>query len=534
MRLEVAASSPGEGEMFVEFYSLREDPFRSLDPRVIFLSENHRKALAALHYGIERGDSIQLLLAEAGLGKTILLRHLQGRWQASARVSWSSAANFKESELPNRPGGTREKGQPNESQGMNGAKTHALEPERSRQIVLIDDAQDLGDMQLASLLVLAKAELSGTYNIHIILAGRPRLLEKLRKLNWANAREIRITPMNAAETKEYIGHRLRMAGSQPALFTPAAYAMIAEQSGGVPGLIDTISAKALAAGAKRRLQQIDSSTLDRNGANESGGLSMTLLDAEHQFIQEEQFAKLYDALAPAALPKRPRLAWAWLVLVLALVIAAAAGLWVERQAPPHPATDAGGDHTDFPDQAKPGFSGLSGPIVKAPPPRPSNGMQDNAARTRSASATSAPGPSTAPGATPPHQAIAVKRAADPAELSPLSHSSSAALPPTTVNAGAASYAPSSPARSIVPPSAASGVAIGLPHEKSHADAASSSPAPSPDAQRAQIYTKVGDDYMSMRKYDRAIEFYQDAAALAPSDDRIKKKLAEARIGALTR
>jgi hypothetical protein len=446
---------------------------------------------------------------------------------------------LKESELPNRAGGTHKKGQPDESQGMNEAKTHALEAERSRQIVLIDDAQDLDDTQLASLLVLAKAEPSSTYNIQIILAGRPRLLEKLRKLNWANAREIRIAPLNAAETKEYIGHRLRMVGSQTTLFTPAAYAMIAGHSSGVPGLINTISAKALAAGAKRRLQQIDSSTLDRNGANESGELSMTLLDAEHQLIQEEPLAKLHDAFAALpkrprlALPKRPRLALPWLVLVLALVIAAAAGLWVERQALLHPATDAGVDHADFPDQAKTGFSGLSGPIVKAPPPRPSNGTQDNAVQTRSASAASAPGPSTAPNATPSHQAIAVRPAAK-SELSPLLHSSSPALPPATVNAGAASYAPSSPAQSIVPPSAASGVAIGLPHEESHANATSSNRAPSPDAQRAQIYTEVDDDYMIMHKYNQAIEFYQDAAALAPGDDRIKKKLAEARIGALTR
>jgi general secretion pathway protein A len=527
MNLTHPASAADGAEMFAAFYSLRENPFGPADPRFIYLSVSHRKALASLHYGIERGNAIQLLLADAGLGKTTLLRHLQARLQANARVILLAAADCKTSELLANPAGPEKNNQPALSTDAASAGNHAsansADGETGRLIVLIDDAQDLGDAELAGLFALATAESSGPFNTHIILAGRPRLAEKLRKSHPANIiREVPIAPMGPAETTEYINHRLRLAAGGPsALFTPAAYATIAAQSGGVPSIINTISMRALAAGAERRLPQIDTAILDRNEADDGQRFVMAPFNTE----------------APATwpLPGRYLPKWPWLALALALVIAAAAGLWIENQASLHPTAGDSVNQANFSGQAnsssKSGFAGSSGPLAKAVPPQPSNGTQANPLIMRGAANASPPGSATAPSATPRYQAVAAVPVGNSSELSPPPHS---AASPASASGRVVTPVPSGPSQSIAPVMApSSGLDSHSPPAASHPYAASSNPAPPPDPHRARIFAEVGDDYMRLHKYRQAIDFYQDAAALAPGDEQIKKKLAEARIGALT-
>jgi len=147
MNLTNAASFPGQSRDFADFYALREDPFGQADPRFIYLGANHRKALAALHYGIERGDAAQLLLADAGLGKTTLLRHLHVRLQANASVIFVAAAELKQFELLRHEGILQKNGHAASSAAA--ATPEPSEPasgaSRWRLIALIDDAHQLSD-----------------------------------------------------------------------------------------------------------------------------------------------------------------------------------------------------------------------------------------------------------------------------------------------------------------------------------------------------------------------------------------------------
>jgi general secretion pathway protein A len=63
--------------MFEEFYSFSEDPFAlEPDPRFFFLTENHKKVLPHLVYGITEAKGFTLLLGETGIGKTTFILHL--------------------------------------------------------------------------------------------------------------------------------------------------------------------------------------------------------------------------------------------------------------------------------------------------------------------------------------------------------------------------------------------------------------------------------------------------------------------------
>ena len=61
--------------MYIEFYHLEEKPF-NLTPssRFLYLSENHKEALALLSYGIMERKGFILLTGEVGTGKTTLCR----------------------------------------------------------------------------------------------------------------------------------------------------------------------------------------------------------------------------------------------------------------------------------------------------------------------------------------------------------------------------------------------------------------------------------------------------------------------------
>jgi hypothetical protein len=52
-----------------------------------------------------------------------------------------------------------------------------------------------------------------------------------------------------------------------------------------------------------------------------------------------------------------------------------------------------------------------------------------------------------------------------------------------------------------------------------------------DPRQARVYANVGDDYMRLAKYGKAVEFYQDAIAFAPGDQSLQEKLKQAHVKA---
>jgi type II secretory pathway predicted ATPase ExeA len=63
--------------MYESFFNLRSKPFDLLpDPRFIYQSKSHKKALTYLDYGVTERSGFILLTGEIGSGKTTLIRNL--------------------------------------------------------------------------------------------------------------------------------------------------------------------------------------------------------------------------------------------------------------------------------------------------------------------------------------------------------------------------------------------------------------------------------------------------------------------------
>jgi len=255
--------------MVLNFYKVAEPPFGvTPDPEFLYLGKTHREALASLLHGLTAGRGFTALIAGAGMGKTALLRLIVQKLQDSMRVAFLPHAHRTPRELLANLLTTLGAESADDSfLAMHSKLNEALVREHNAQkrfVVVIDEAQDLGEPALELLRVLSNVETPREKLLHFVLSGHPQLAEKLASPQLIQLRQrvsiiARLEPFDAEETRLYIDHRLRVAGYEFAspMFTPLALDLIADYSRGVPRNINNICFNALSLGFVKRQQPID-------------------------------------------------------------------------------------------------------------------------------------------------------------------------------------------------------------------------------------------------------------------------------------
>ena len=295
-----------DSAMFVEFYGLREQPFGvTPDPKFLYLGEGHREALAALFYGIESGRGFSALAAEPGMGKTSLLMRLLESMQESARTAFlfqteGTSREFLRALLNDLGIVARGQDLAATHEALNETLLAELNAGR-RVIVVIDEAQNLSEKTLESVRLLSNFETPAAKLMHIILAGQPKLSEKLAKPSLTQLRQrvstvIQLKPFRSEETVDYIKHRLKMAGlkGQPP-FSPDALLLIARSSKGIPRNINNICFQALSLGFATQTQMIGTQIIRE-----------VLADLEIE-TADSSFRRATESAVPSA----PRVAAQW-------------------------------------------------------------------------------------------------------------------------------------------------------------------------------------------------------------------------------
>ena len=244
--------------MFLRYYKLTNQPFGvTPDPRYLYLSATHREAMASVFSGVMQNRGFTALIAHPGMGKTTLLFHLLQRIPSTLKTVFLFQTLCSERDLLRsilEDLGVQDAG--DSLTAMQGKLNEVLTRGTSqgkRVIVLVDEAQNLGDSVLEEMRVLSNFETDQEKLLHIVLAGQPLLAKKLASPSMVQLRQrvsvvARIAPLNPAEARAYVEHRLRIAGysaAQP-LFTDHAYELIAAHSQGVPRTINNICFNAMA------------------------------------------------------------------------------------------------------------------------------------------------------------------------------------------------------------------------------------------------------------------------------------------------
>jgi general secretion pathway protein A len=238
--------------MYRQFFGLKENPFNTTpDPKFLFLTPQHRKALAGLTYAMLSGKHFVVLTGEIGSGKTTLLATALHDLQASrcessiivnptltpAETLEAILMGFGVTEIPS----TRLHRLSTLDRVIQQANLNKKVP-----ALIVDEAHKMSLEVLQEVRLLANIE-----SLQVVLAGQNELnqilnREDLRELRERITLRLSIEPLSPLEVERYIRHRWEKAGGTgPLPFTPEALVEVARSSGAIPRLINSICDNAL-------------------------------------------------------------------------------------------------------------------------------------------------------------------------------------------------------------------------------------------------------------------------------------------------
>ena len=269
--------------MYLSFFGLNEKPFAiTPDPRYLFMSERHAEALAHLVYGINEAGGFVQLTGEVGTGKTTIIRSLLAQAPHNAEVALVlnpclSAPEFLLTICEELGIGVPDSAVGSVKELVDILNRYLLRAhaDGKRVVLVVDEAQNLAPEVLEQVRLLTNLETETHKLLQIILIGQPELRDllartELRQLAQRVTGRYHLAPLSAEQTKDYLRHRLRVAGVTSDVFTPAALRESHRLSQGVPRLINVIADRALL-GAYTQDKHRVSASLMRRAASEVFG-----------------------------------------------------------------------------------------------------------------------------------------------------------------------------------------------------------------------------------------------------------------------
>ncbi len=251
--------------MYEAHYGFREKPFSILpDPDLIYWGRSHRLAFAMLEFGVMNHAGFTVITGEIGSGKTTLLRRLLraiGRDIAIGLISNTPPEGeglmrwvMMSLNLPFE-----------DSYPTLFRRFHEFLREqyakRSRTILIVDEAQNLGMSSLEELRMLSNINADKHQFLQIILVGQPQLKDMLRSpqlFQFAQrvGSDFHLKALDIGEVGQYINYRLDAVGCPTQLFTEEACNIIAKVTGGIPRTINILCDTALVYGFAEKATQI--------------------------------------------------------------------------------------------------------------------------------------------------------------------------------------------------------------------------------------------------------------------------------------
>jgi len=259
--------------MYTDYFGLAENPFSiAPDPRYLYLSDQHREALAHLLYGISSDGGFVLLTGEVGTGKTTICRCLLEQLPEDCDVAFIFNPKLTVLELLSTICDEFKIAYPPQTQSIKVfvdlinqylLDAHA---QKRKALLIIDEAQNLHSDVLEQIRLLTNLETHQRKLLQVILLGQPELRHKLaqpelRQLAQRVIARYHLGPLNDGEVSAYVYHRLKVAGSRRPLFPAPTLTYLHRLSGGIPRLINVLCDRALLGCYVQGKESVDKATL---------------------------------------------------------------------------------------------------------------------------------------------------------------------------------------------------------------------------------------------------------------------------------
>lgn len=258
---------------FLEYYSLREHPFSNVvDSRFYYKSPLHSMALIKLKHAIDSKRGLAVVIGDTGSGKTTLARRLleeldESLYEAALLViihsSVSSGWLLKKFAI--QLGIAQVKDEKIDLLSQIYRRLAEINEEGKTAVVLLDEVQMLKSREIMEeFRGLLNMEMSEGKMINLLFFGLNELEDVLsldEPLKQRVAIKIRLTSFSENDTRDYILHRLNVAGAAKEIFTEEALKEVFKYSKGLPRLINTICDNALLEGFLFKSQVIDAAII---------------------------------------------------------------------------------------------------------------------------------------------------------------------------------------------------------------------------------------------------------------------------------
>jgi general secretion pathway protein A len=293
--------------VYPKYFGLKEASFSiTPDPHYLYLSAQHREALAHLLYGAGDAGGFVLLTGEVGTGKTTICRAFLEQLPDDVDVALVLNPAMTAVELMH---AVCDEFGIDVDDGEQSAKALVdrlnrflldLHARGRRPVLIIDEAQNLRPKVLEQIRLLTNLETTKHKLLQIFLIGQPELRtmlasRDLRQLNQRITARFHLKPLTARETAAYIDHRVAVAGVDRPLFTAAALRRVHRCSAGVPRLINLLCDRSLLGAAVSRRNQVTPAIVARAAREVRGS------DADGGVLPRRRFALAVPLSVTAAL-----------------------------------------------------------------------------------------------------------------------------------------------------------------------------------------------------------------------------------------
>lgn len=259
--------------MYTEHFGLKALPFENVpDPLFFFGGGDYDRVLRRMTDALTAGRGLLAVAGPIGAGKTTLSQKLMADLSEAADIVWlaeppessSDLFSFLSQELGLRIEDSTRLFVLRDIRGhlkkLHAAGRHCL--------VIIDESHLISDDVLEGLRLLNNLEEGSAKLIQIVLLGQQELIEKLSRPELEAFRqriaglEV-ISKMDSSRLREYIFHRLKIAGGRKGLFSEHALEAITLSTGGVPRVTNSLCDRSLRVAYEENRESVEAGDVHR-------------------------------------------------------------------------------------------------------------------------------------------------------------------------------------------------------------------------------------------------------------------------------